>query len=62
MAEKINITQTQLLLIDLALATAIKYLVGEHKKVMNATPEQLDIMKVEAEKRLTEAMLKIKTH
>lgn len=58
----IKITETQLMLIDLALATAIKYLIGQFDEIKNANEEQLKVLKDNAEKRLADAMNKIKTH
>ena len=53
---KIEINETQLLLIDLALATAIRYLIGEHRRIMEADEAKLKEMAEDAETRLGSTM------
>ena len=52
----IKITETQLLLFDLALVTAIRYLIGEHRRVMEADEAQLKQMAEDADQRLGTTM------
>lgn len=52
----IKITETQLMLVDLALATAIRYLIGEHQRIMEADEATLKQMAEDAERRLGSAM------
>lgn len=61
MTEKIKITETQLMLADMLLATAIKYLIGEFAKIRDASDEELAIMRIEAEGKFKVSMDKLKT-
>jgi hypothetical protein len=57
---KIKITETQLMLMDLALATAIRWLVGEHQRIKEASKDELILMAADAEARLGIPMDKIR--
>lgn len=62
MADKIKVTETQLLLFDMVLGTAIRALMGEYDKIINSTDEELEQMKTKIDERFTKAIDKIKSH
>ena len=60
MAKKIQTTETQLLLADMLLATAIKYLINGFSRIHDATEEELAVMRKEAEAKFSTSMEKLK--
>lgn len=62
MADKVKVTETQLLLFDMVLGTAIRALIGEYEKILSSTDEELEQMKTKIDERFTEAIDKIKSH
>lgn len=59
---KAKVTETQLLLFDLVLGSAIRSLVGEYKKILNADDKELEEMKKTIDERFESAINKIKKH
>lgn len=62
MTDKIQLTETQLMVFDMLIMEVVRYAIGEFKKVMNASDEELNQMKDDINKRFSDAMNKIKQH
>lgn len=60
--DKIKITETKLLMFDMILGSAIRQLMGDYEKIINASDEELENMKVEIDKRYSNSLNKIKQH
>lgn len=62
MSDKIQVTETQLMLFDMILGSAIRILMGEYKKIINADETQLEELRKDIDIRFNNAMNKIKQH
>ena len=61
MTDKIKVTETKMLLFDMILGQAIRVLIGEYKKVLNASEEELKEMEEKINKRFKNAFDKLKS-
>jgi hypothetical protein len=62
MSDKIQITESQLLLFDMVLGSAVRTLMGEYQKIINANDEELEKIKIDIDKRFSNVIDKIKQH
>ncbi|MFB5622878.1 MAG: hypothetical protein ACE5RH_02690 [Nitrosarchaeum sp.] len=62
MPDKVKVTETQLLLFDMVLGSAIRALMGEYRKIINANEQELEEMKKSIDERFESAIDKIKNH
>lgn len=62
MSDKISVTETQLLLIDLLGSLAIRYMTGEIRRIMNASEQELIEIQNDIDARFNTAIDKIKAH
>lgn len=62
MSKKIELSETKIMLIDVLLGSALRAFIGEYKKIVEASEEELETIKEDIDKRFTEAIGKIKAH